>query len=315
MSANEIPNWKRIPCPDCDDGMGLREGLSADDAICTAQAGLFNPCEVCDGEESHRCEVCEGDGYRELASDSPIMLALEQTRGILAAIRAEILAQSASERASLWYDSADVALLEARKSHLWNLAHPDCETCDGQGTIPCAECEGTGGDYYSCGVCDEPIDSDSYSEVCYIADGEIVCEDCSRVDCETCEGEQVIALEEIKLDGTSYAPVAASCSCCGAKPRAPGEQAGPSIGLWDSPAPDWGWYVFRAQMSDTDRVFYSYLCGDETGEEGCLRAVIDQQDDIAESDAEALEILRDCAGTDDDGLWGDVSDFLGMHSV
>ena len=191
---------------------------------------------------------------------------------------------------------------------------PECEACDGNGSTPCEACEGSGGYYHPCDSCDEPIDSESYRDVCYHGDGYIVCDSCAWVDCPKCEGLEIVQLEPPRLEGRTFDPVAASCSCCGSRPHAPGERSGPSVGFWNDPPPDWGWYSFRARMSDTDGVFYSYLCGDETGEEGCLRATLDQQGDIPAETLEGLEMLSDCSGGDDDGLWNDAQDLLGLKT-
>lgn len=184
----------------------------------------------------------------------------------------------------------------------------DCDNEDcWEGRVPCESCNGNGYHTYTCDGCHEELTTSYYHAETYAADGALYCRTCvadaEGFKCPTCDGEGELSHESVKLNGRAFKTVAASCSCCGASPiraddppRQPFDRRDERNGF--------DHFVYKASMMDSDRVYFMYLCGDESGE-GCLSEVLNQQTDIdPDSDrAVKLEVLNELLGDDLDGVW------------
>jgi hypothetical protein len=191
----------------------------------------------------------------------------------------------------------------------------NCPDCGGDGDWKCEECGGKGYWPMRCGECGMEIDDENYHQpVAYVMDGDIVCGQCAsrdeRLICPDCKGTGVREVGDVTLEvggKTRRFAVSrgASCSCCAARPHSQGDLTDT---FPNEPAP-WAWATWRANLRDSDGVFYSYLCGREDGREGCLETIAREQGkrkmDAVDDGLEVMEyLLRD----DMDGLASLVED-------
>lgn len=147
--------------------------------------------------------------------------------------------------------------------------------------VECPTCDGKGGYTSTCDNCHEHIEARDYF---HTGDGAIYCENCGpSTDCPECkgEGEKQHGPHEFtdsagKKRTFRSMPVGHDCSCCGARAANKGDSDRRS----GFQARDFSWFVWEAPLMDTDRVYYSKLCGDEDGENGCLADMLEQQHEI-----------------------------------
>ena len=97
----------------------------------------------------------------------------------------------------------------------------------------------------------------------------------------------------VSIDGKEYKETKASCSCCSAKPTK-------------------DWRVYKAGISDSDGIYFSYLCGaPDDGLDGCLEWAIDDAKKAtgsAKGRQIAASILSDLLGDDEDGIASEMED-------
>ena len=75
------------------------------------------------------------------------------------------------------------------------------------------------------------------------------------------------------------------CSCCGTSPKSK------------------GWAVYKARLLSSDGDFYSLLCGRVgDGEGGCLRSLLDEQNEVDERMSSCLAAARSVLGNDTDAI-------------
>lgn len=181
----------------------------------------------------------------------------------------------------------------------------ECAACDGDGKVKCAACEGEGGSWRCCGECHESFEGERFV---LVGDGDVYCRGCcaDAFKCAACDGtgevtrtDAVITTSDGKIH--TFPLVGASCSCCAARPHNPGEEDINRHVSGDA------WFVARARLTDSDGVFYSYLCSSPEGE-GCLRDILDEQDRVEPEQKEKLAVLSELLGDDDDGLWSEMTD-------
>lgn len=186
----------------------------------------------------------------------------------------------------------------------------ECKVCDGEGKLPCESCDGNGYNRATCAYCQEELDHEYYHVKSWITqDGEIICSGCAMdagaYKCKTCNGEGELPLPNVKVHGKEFRTVAGSCSCCGARsiraddpPRQPLHSRDTRQGF--------DWYVVQANQCDRDGTYYSRLCTDGDGYEGCLRDVLEAQDKAVPafelSRQEKADVLTDLYGDDTDGI-------------
>jgi len=110
---------------------------------------------------------------------------------------------------------------------------------------------------------------------------------------------------KVKIGTRTFESCGASCSCCGASPKKSEDRGGYG-----------DWLVYRASLADSDGVYYSYLCGDSTGD-GCLSEIADEQESSEPvlderwglERQEMADICREMMGDDEDGCWSHMEDF------
>lgn len=172
----------------------------------------------------------------------------------------------------------------------------ECRTCDGSGVTP-----------ETCGACCNELDVGGY---CLRDSGQILCEDCAddagafKCPNASCtDGKiEVTHIEHDEMKGKRFALVGASCSMCGGRPHNPGERD------QNGHMCDDAWFVVRAQMCDSDGIFFSYLCTDVDGRYGCLSDVLAEWKDVPADKRIKLETLGPLLEGDDDGLWSMMTD-------
>lgn len=176
-----------------------------------------------------------------------------------------------------------------------------CPVCDGDKVIACEDCGGEGGTWDSCGRCMESLEEE---EDVYIGDGEMYCYHCmdkrGAFACDDCASEGTIPVTELEHGGKKWTLVPSSCSCCGGRPHNFDEPARDGRGTWG-----YSWFVVKAQLLDTDGVFYSYLCVSEDTRDGCLVEVQKQQEAVKKNQEDKqlkLDTLGPLLATDPDGL-------------
>lgn len=302
-----------VTCAACEGNGALDEPNEGSNLSARSGEDETYPCDECD-DGKVACKMCDGIGTLPRRVSKLVMARAVSRLARLRRKLARLDDPKSTPRASsprwkvpyhagagYWKRCAvrdTIAKLKAIIS-----GERDCPACEGDGKVACRECDGEGFHWYSCGGCGESFENE---RTVYLGDGDLYCEACVRksgaFECKACESKGEITRTDVECRGKRFPLVGASCSRCGGRPHNPGEED------TNRHIRDDAWFVVRAPLCDTDGVFYSYLCTDPDGNEGCLGDTLDEQAEVPKARKELLEVLEGCEGDDDDGLAADMED-------
>lgn len=194
----------------------------------------------------------------------------------------------------------------------------ECPECEGDGTVECESCSGVGYHRRTCDRCGEELETDYHATGAYISDCELFCSSCANElasTCPICGGSGEVPHKSVTLlddngNQRTYATASASCSCCGANPHKHTDTTRDRL-FNRTEEYGYSWHTYQANMLDTDGVFFSYLCGDNEGEQGCLREVHEQQSEVKAKlpdRAMKCEVISEVLDGDNDGIWAEMSE-------